>query len=146
MNTRPVRLPPCAAGASPRIITRGRGAPQPDTGLPQYGSSANDLRLSTATCSRHWTSRGQARHTDTSASSSSTVCAAAAIALTWAGVDATAVAGVAGSPGQPAPGGTGESNISPVRGWASFTDPLCTRGKIRRRPGRAAVRFSRDNP
>ena len=41
------------------------------------GSSANDLRLAMATCSRHWTSRGQARHTDTRASRSSTVCTAA---------------------------------------------------------------------
>src|SRR5271163_1575392 len=34
---RPVRLAPLAAGAKPTITTRGRAAPQPGTGLPQYG-------------------------------------------------------------------------------------------------------------
>ena len=67
--------------------------PQPGIGRPQYGSSANDLRLTTATSSRHSTSRGHARHTDTSASSSSTVPTAAAIDATCAGVSATAVRG-----------------------------------------------------
>ncbi len=79
-------------------------------GLPQYGSPAYDFRFSTATRSRHSTSRGQARHTDTSASSWSTDSAASAIAATCAAVSATAVSGVAGSPGQPEPAGTGESN------------------------------------
>ena len=47
-----------------RSICTRRALPQPGTGRPQYGSSANDLRLALATCSRHCTSRGQARHTD----------------------------------------------------------------------------------
>ena len=122
VNTRPVRLPPCAAGANPTIITRGRDAPQPGIGRPQYGSSANDLRLTTATSSRHSTSRGHARHTDTSASS----CVDGSDRRRHRRRPAPASrpprsADVAGSPGQPEPGGTGESNISPVRGWASFT-------------------------
>ena len=37
VKTRPVRLAPLAAGARPTIKTRGRAAPQPGTGLPQYG-------------------------------------------------------------------------------------------------------------
>jgi hypothetical protein len=146
VNTRPVRLPPCAAGAKPTITTRGRTDPHPGIGRPQYGWSANDLRFTTATSSRHSTSRGHARHTDTSASSSSTVLTAAAIDATWAGVSATAVRDVAGSPGQPEPAATGESNITPVRGWASFTRPLCMRGKNACRATPAAVRFGRDTP
>ena len=35
VKMRPVRLPPCAAGASPTTRMRGRRAPQPDTGRPQ---------------------------------------------------------------------------------------------------------------
>jgi hypothetical protein len=33
-----------------------------------------------------------------------------------------------------------------VRGWASFTRPLCMRGKIACRAAPAAVRFGRDTP
>src|ERR1700743_348904 len=36
-KTLPVRLAPLAAGARPTINTRGRSAPHPGTGLPQYG-------------------------------------------------------------------------------------------------------------
>jgi hypothetical protein len=126
VNTRPVRLAPWAAGASPTIISRGRSAPHPGTGLPQYGWSANDRRLVSAICSRHSTNRGQARHTDTSASSCAADSTASAIAVTCAGSDATAVRAVAGSPGHPEPGGTGESNSAPVRGWARVTALLCT--------------------
>ena len=39
VNTRPVRLPPCAAGARPSTYTRAAGSPKPGTGLPQYSSS-----------------------------------------------------------------------------------------------------------
>jgi hypothetical protein len=53
---------------------------------------------------------------------------------------------VAGSPGQPEPGGTGESNSAPVRGWASFTGQLCTRHKIDCPAGLGAVTFGRDIP
>jgi len=35
VNTRPVRLPPCAAGARPRIAMRASGGPKPGTGRPQ---------------------------------------------------------------------------------------------------------------
>ena len=72
MNIRPVRLAPCAAGARPTISNRGRSDPQPGTGRPQYGWSANARRLTTATSSRQVTSRGQARHTLIVASSSAT--------------------------------------------------------------------------
>ena len=74
------------------------------------------------------------------------VFTAAAIDATWAGVAASAVRGAAGSPGQPEPGGTGESNSSPVRGWANFTAPLCLRRKIQCQAALAAVRFGRDTP
>ena len=67
VKTRPVRFPPCAAGASPRNSTRASGSPNPGTGRPQYSSSRNDARFSRATCSRHSTSRGQARHSTISA-------------------------------------------------------------------------------
>jgi len=35
VNTRPVRLPPWAAGARPRTITRAAGSPNPGSGRPQ---------------------------------------------------------------------------------------------------------------
>ena len=66
VNTRPVRLPPWAAGARPRTSTRAAGSPKPGTGRPQYSSAANDARFSRATCSRHATSRGQRRQATTS--------------------------------------------------------------------------------
>ena len=62
MKTRPVRLPPWAAGASPTSTTRAFPSPKPGTGRPQYSSSANAGRRSFATCSRHATKRGQRRH------------------------------------------------------------------------------------
>ncbi len=72
----------------------------------------------TATDSRHSTSRGQARQTLTRASSSATSGADRASAATSSGVPATGVSAVAGSPGHPVPGGTGEGNGRPVTGWA----------------------------
>jgi hypothetical protein len=35
VNTRPVRLAPCAAGASPTISSRAAGSPNPGTGFDQ---------------------------------------------------------------------------------------------------------------
>jgi hypothetical protein len=105
---RPVRLAPWAAGANPMINTRGRSEPQPGTGRPQYGWSAKARRLASATSSRQLTNRGQARHTLLSASSSAIEPAWAAIAATCAALAATEVCGVAGSPGHPVPGTTGE--------------------------------------
>ena len=67
MKIRPVRFPPCAAGASPTISTRAAGSPNPGTGRPQYASSRNAARFSRATSSRHATSRGHARHSTISA-------------------------------------------------------------------------------
>ena len=67
MNTRPVRLPPCAAGASPTSRIRASGSPNPGTGRPQYVSSRNRATFSRATRSRHSTSRGQRRHATISA-------------------------------------------------------------------------------
>ena len=49
VNTRPVRLAPCAAGARPRIRTRAAGSPKPGIGRPQYSSPANAARFSRAT-------------------------------------------------------------------------------------------------
>ena len=71
VNTRPVRLAPCAAGASPRTSTRAAGSPKPGIGRPQYSQSRNEARFSRATRSRHSTRRGQARQAVTSASSAS---------------------------------------------------------------------------
>ena len=84
MKLRPVRLAPCAAGASPTIRIRGRSAPKPGTGRPQYGSSANERRLVAATSSRQATSRGQARQTEMRASTSAIVVADRARAATSA--------------------------------------------------------------
>jgi hypothetical protein len=61
VNIRPVRFPPCAAGASPTISIRASAGPKPGTGRPQYVQSANAARLVRATSSRQSTSRGQAR-------------------------------------------------------------------------------------
>ena len=36
VNSRPVRLAPCAAGASPTTRSRAAASPKPGTGLPQY--------------------------------------------------------------------------------------------------------------
>src|SRR5262249_37600567 len=69
VKTRPVRFPPCAAGASPSTSTRARGSPKPGTGRPQYSSSRNAARFVHATSSRHATSRGHARQPVMSASS-----------------------------------------------------------------------------
>ena len=107
VNTRPVRLPPCAAGANPSTSIRGRPEPHPVTGRPQYGCSANALRLTTATSSRQATRRGQARQTLTAASSAWMSPAASASSTTCRASRATGVSGSAGSPGHPAPGGTG---------------------------------------
>jgi hypothetical protein len=41
----------------------------------------------------------------------------------------TGVSAVAGSSGQPVPGGTGESNSVPSLGWGKRTGPLCTAEK-----------------
>jgi hypothetical protein len=62
VNTRPVRFPPWAAGARPTTTTRASGSPKPGTGRPQYVHPAKAARFSTATCSRHETNRGHARH------------------------------------------------------------------------------------
>ena len=45
VNTRPVRLPPCAAGARPRRRIRAAGSPKPGTGRPQYGLVAEPRDL-----------------------------------------------------------------------------------------------------
>src|SRR5215472_11827675 len=147
VKTRPVRLPPWAAGARPTISTAGRSSPQPGMGRPQYRSPRDERRLTAATCSRHSTSRGQARHTDCRATSSATVPAPAASARTCAASWATGVAAVAGSSGQPVPGGTGPSGIprpgsavtgpSPARpGTGPVTRPATGAGQ-RQRPGDA---------
>ena len=62
VNTRPVRLPPCAAGASPTSRIRASGSPKPGTGRAQYVSSRKRATFSSATSSRHATSRGHRRH------------------------------------------------------------------------------------
>ena len=49
VNTRPVRLPPWAAGARPTSRSRALGSPKPGTGRPQYCSCLNAARFSRAT-------------------------------------------------------------------------------------------------
>ncbi len=71
VNTRPVRLAPWAAGASPATSTRAAGSPNPGAGRPQYSSSRYAARFSRATVSRHSTRRGHARHPTISAVSAS---------------------------------------------------------------------------
>src|SRR3989454_12484340 len=66
VNTRPVRLPPWAAGASPTTRTSAFGSPNPGTGRPQYSQSRNAARFVRATCSRYRTRRGHRRHATTS--------------------------------------------------------------------------------
>jgi hypothetical protein len=61
VNTRPVRFPPCAAGARPTTAIRESAGPSPGTGRPQYSSDRNEARLTRATSSRQVTRRGQAR-------------------------------------------------------------------------------------
>src|SRR5450631_3476612 len=130
VNIRPVRLVPLAAGASPTTRICGSGSPKPGPGRPQYGWSANDARLpSVATLSRHRTSLGQARHTDTAASSSATELASAASRSASRAVLATGEEGVAGSPGQPAPAGTGDPNSSPVTGCGSWVTVTVASGQ-----------------
>ena len=120
VKTRPVRLPPFAAGASPTIRALAWGSPNDGTGRPQYGSCLNEARrFVVATDSRQSTSRGQARHTETAASSPVRSVAATASRVTSSAVWATGVAAVAGSPGQPLPGGTGDAKASPVSGCGS---------------------------
>src|SRR5215469_16265924 len=58
---RPVRLPPCAAGARPTTRMRAAGSPKPGTGRPQYVQSRNRATRSAATRLRWATSRGHSR-------------------------------------------------------------------------------------
>src|SRR5215471_5663090 len=55
---RPVRFPPCAAGARPMIKSLAPTGPKLGTGRPQYFQSRKRLTLSRATVSRYSTSRG----------------------------------------------------------------------------------------
>ena len=61
VNTRPVLLPPCAAGASPTMRSDGAGSPQAIG--PPVLLSGEGLARTAATSSRQATSRGHARHT-----------------------------------------------------------------------------------
>src|SRR5450631_2052165 len=127
VNIRPVRLVPLAAGARPTTRIFGSGSPNPGPGRPQYGWSAKDARFpSVATLSRHCTSLGQARHTDTTASSSATDPACPASLSTSGSLCAIAESDRAGSPGQPVQGGTGDSNSSPVTGCGNMRGVLAT--------------------
>src|SRR6266702_3181567 len=59
----PVRLEPCAPGASPSTSTRAEGSPKDGTGFPQYSQSAYERRRMLATlvqCSRSREQRLQA--------------------------------------------------------------------------------------
>src|SRR5207244_938183 len=56
VNTRPVRLPPCAAGASPTTRRRSWTSQKPGTGRPQYSHSRQAARFCRAIASR-WRNR-----------------------------------------------------------------------------------------
>ncbi len=62
VNILPVRLEPCAPGASPTANTHAFGSPKPGTGLPQYCWSWKARRFCAAICSRQATRRGHLRH------------------------------------------------------------------------------------
>ena len=64
MKIRPVRLPPCAAGASPSTSTRGLGIAEARERPAPVLLVANAARLTRATSSRQATSRGQRRQRD----------------------------------------------------------------------------------
>jgi hypothetical protein len=119
VNIRPVRFAPLAAGANPTMSRRGYRSPHPGIGLPRYGWSANERRFSRATSSRHFTSRGHARHTEMRAPSSPSDKFGAASVFTSAAVRAIGVVAEATSSGHPVPGGTGEKNSWPVTGCGS---------------------------
>src|ERR1035437_4499945 len=70
VNSRPVRLPPWAAGASPTTRTRAIASPKPGSDVAQYSSRAKRAGGSEAASSRHATSRGQRRQATTSPDSS----------------------------------------------------------------------------
>src|SRR6185295_4619363 len=61
VKMRPVRLPPCAAGARPTTRSRAAGSPNPGTGRPQYVQARKRATFSRATRSRCATSRGHSR-------------------------------------------------------------------------------------
>src|SRR3954468_6141051 len=62
VNTRPVRLAPCAAGARPSTRTRASGSPNPGTGRPQYVSFRCAAFFSCATRAQYVRSRAQRSH------------------------------------------------------------------------------------
>ena len=61
---RPVRLPPCAAGASPTTTRRASGSPKPGSGRAQYSSEAKARGAESEASLRQATSRGQATHAE----------------------------------------------------------------------------------
>ena len=67
VKSRPVRLPPWAAGASPTTRMRAAGSPNPGNGRAQYRCPEKRAGGLAAASSRHATSRGQRRQATTSA-------------------------------------------------------------------------------
>ena len=59
VKTRPVRLPPWAAGARPTTSSRARGSPKPGTARPQYSWSRKRFTFVRATSRHHARRRGQ---------------------------------------------------------------------------------------
>ena len=99
VKIRPVRLPPCAAGASPSMRIAGSGTPAGHR-APPVRLVDEGLARTAATSSRQATRRGQARHTDCRAVSSGRVPALAASSRTSAASRAAGVDAVARSSGQ----------------------------------------------
>ena len=117
VKIRPVRLPPCAAGASPRISTPGLVvAPAGHRAGPSTARCARTRRLTRGHLLPPVTSRGQARQTDCRAVSSARLPAARPASVADLGRVARRPGwrGVAGSPGQPLPGGAGGRSTGPA--------------------------------
>ena len=125
-----------------------RGVLRPEAGNRPDPSTARRHRTDASpapTSSRHVTNRGHARQTLTAASRSRRPTRRASRRTGRARASSRRRCRVdAGSPGQPVPAGTGESNSTPVRGCGRSTPPLCTAGQNLSRRGRPRCYIRRD--
>src|SRR6266704_6726275 len=103
---RPVRLAPCAAGASPTSRSRAAGSPNPGTGRAQYVQARKRATLSRPTRSRCSTRRGQSRQRVRRRSSRRSAEEAVRVAMAAAANDPGAASGVLAPPSCGVPSGT----------------------------------------
>ena len=136
VKIRPVRLPPLAAGASPTISTARLGvAPAGDRPAPVGLVGERRPLARRATSSRQRTSRGQAEHTLTRASSSASGTSVRRAVVRRRRRGRPGCPRRAGSSGQPVPGGTGLGTAPPTTGCGRRTGSLIGRSRRRCRPG-----------